>query len=168
VLLNIARVYLEKKNVQYAKSIAKKSLEMLRELGDKNGQMEALLLLADIRITSKRIEDAKSYAEETIAIAQELKNKDFEMMARRVLGAVAREQGQHRKAVIELTKALRYFQSTENTVEAAKTMWELALLWKRRNDMVHARDNLINAKQIFEEHGMSVWTRKCEDMLKLL
>ncbi len=168
VLLNIAKVYMEKKNVRYAHSIAKKALEMLRELGDKNGQIEALLTLSEIRIITKKPQEAEKYADEALALAQELKNRDYEMQARRALGAAARQMKQYRRAVIELTKAIRHFQSTENCVELARTQYEMGMLWKMRDDKEHARENYENAMRIFSEHGMKTWAEKCAKELDLL
>jgi len=164
-LLNISRVYWEQRKIKYAYGIAKKALEMVRESGDKNGQIEALLTLADIRVSMKKVQSADTYAKEALEIAQSIGSRDYEMQARRVLGAVYRDLGNYRKAIIELTKAMRYFKGTNNLVELARTYYELGKLWKLRKDAKLARENFKNAKEIFTRYGMKAWVERCDSEL---
>ena len=165
-LLNTGRVYLVDGNVDYACRIIKKALSMMREVGDIQGQMDSLLSLAECELLSSKSGMALEHATDALHMALEMGDREGEMRARVVLGMVYRERGQYRKAVIELTKSLRYFNMHSNNLEIARIHYEFGVLWKKMGERAKARENLLRALELFSEKGIKLWARLCKERLQ--
>ncbi len=168
VLLNIGRIYMEKKKPDYAKKILTNVKSMLLEIGDKSGYAEVLITLSEVHLSLREIDEAEVCTREAIEISGDIGSKDMEMIARRAMGAVMRDRGDYRRAIIELTKAMRYFKSSANNFELARTYYEFGLLWLRKKEYDTARESLERAMEIYSAMNIKLWVRHCREAMKLL
>ncbi len=166
-LINIAKIYAIRGNVKYALQMANKAMELIKNV-DRVGYVESLITLSEIYVLIKNFDVAKEYADEAIHTAEELGSKDLEMKARRVKGMIHRERKNYRQAVIEFTKALRYFTVSNNEVELARTYYEYGLMWAGKREYKNAKEYLEKAEKLFREHGIKMWARKCREELNTL
>ena len=164
-LLNIGRIYLLRKDVDYAYKITRRAVDMIREVGDKTGYADALISLAEVNLEKGKLRDAESCAIEALNTSIELGSGNNEMNARRTLGMIYREKKYYRKAVIEFTKAIRYFMSEKSNSELARCYYEYGLMWKIRKDSEKARENLKMALDIFKSIHMSMWAQLCRNAI---
>ncbi len=165
VLLNIGKLYLQRGNSAYAKKIIESAADMLMDIGDKSGYAESLMVLAEAYVSIKDFESAEKHAYDALKISEDIGSKDVEMAARRTMGVVYAKKGEYRRAIIELTKAMRYFTATHNDFELAKTYYEFGVLWQNKKEIAKAIENIEQAKRIYSSMNIKLWIRLCEEKL---
>ncbi len=163
-LMNLARVYIQKGQNVYALKLAKKAKEMVKEV-DKAGYVEALGILAEAEILVKEYSLAMEHAEEALRVAMDIGSKEGEMVTRRVMGMIYRERSNFRQAIIEFTKAKRFFAMSNNEMELARTYYESGVMWMIRGESDKAKEEIKEALKIYERYDVRLWIRKCNELL---
>ena len=167
-LLNTARVYHLRGDADYALKISRKALKMMYDTGDRHGQVEGLLFLAELETSGSLVAEGLQNALEALNICTAMGDRDCEMRSRRTLGMIYRERGQYRKAIIEMTKALRHFSLVESPLDVARTHYEFGVLWAKRGERAKARENFLRALEIYSEKGIRLWSRLCKERIQKL
>ncbi len=166
-LMNLARIYIQKGQSNYALKLATRAKDMIKEV-DKMGYVESLGVLAEVELLMKEDAQAMEHVEEAIKIASEIGAREGEIVTRRVMGMIYRERGNFRQAIIEFTKAIRFFKSTHNDMELARTYYEYGLMWLKRKENDKVKENIEKALKIYEKYDVRLWINRCNEILNSL
>ena len=164
ILLNIAKVYIFLEKYGYAIKILNNVSDIMKKMGDTQGLLEAYLALSDALLNKGSVEKAKKFIMNVLEKSQKIKSEDIEYRARTILGAVYCEEGDFRRATIELTKAMRYFKP-RNKIQLARIYCEFARLGIRKGDEGTIETYMRRASELYSSLHMNIWKNKCEKLI---
>ena len=162
ILLNIAKIHIFLEKYDYALKILRSAMDVMESIGDRQGLLEVSLAMGDAYLHKGCVNEAEKFIKDTIEKSQKIRNNDIEYEARMILGAIYSEKGDYRMALIELTKAMRYFK-LRNKIKLAKIYCEFAKLWIKKGDKETARAYLRKASEL----NMKLWKDKCEKLFSI-
>jgi len=164
---NLARVYLAQGKTEQAIETAQKTVELCKQIGEKQMINAAGLVLAESYLQEGRLKECEfrlQRIEETDDIAN-----DFFVLGniQRIYALIARERDDDEAAVYHFNRALTIF-------EAAEDIYHIALIrfWLGRTigetDTERAVKNLIAASEIFRKLGVEDLYVKSEQLIQKL
>jgi tetratricopeptide (TPR) repeat protein len=147
---------MEKGDLPRAIEALEESTVRMREAG-----MQQLLgwfsaFLADAYLRSGRADEARDHAYEALAVTEAVRFRYGSGMAQRVLGRVAREEGDREGAETWLREALETFRSIQAPFEAGRSLLELA------RAAAEAMLHLAEARRIFTELRVPFYVERAE------
>jgi predicted ATPase/transcriptional regulator with XRE-family HTH domain len=129
------------------------SLELARELGDREGIAHALNNLGTIAMTECRFEEARAYCQQSFAIAGELGLKWLAGWAQLMLGQVFYEQGERDRAEASFLGGLEHFRSIGGLRGSANALNFLASLAQDEDDYERSERYALEAMEL--RHALS-------------
>ena len=163
ILLNIAKIYIFLEKYDYALKILSSARDMMENMGDRQGLIEILLYMGDAFLLKGSVDEAEKIIMDAIERAQKSKNDDLEYEARIVLGSIYSNKGDYRRAMIELTKTMRFFKP-RNKIKLARIYCEFAKLWMKKGDEETGKTYIRRASDLYSSLHMKVWKEKCEKL----
>lgn len=164
VLQVMADILIEKGELEKAKENLKKANELYRKMGEKGESSITKASLADISLRKGHLEEAKEMAEEALENIKDGSVDTVEGRCRLIIGKVYRKMGLWDDAEREFHKAKERLKNTVTIYP--KTLYELGMLYKAIGEESTAKSSIEEAKDIFENTGMSSWVEKCGEILE--
>ncbi|MBW2733500.1 MAG: tetratricopeptide repeat protein, partial [Deltaproteobacteria bacterium] len=134
------------------------ALEAYRDLGDRAGEAQCCLLLAQCALYMSRCSEAEGWIHETL-VAAEASGKLEGVMAEAewLLASVLQEQGRYHEARRRAEGALDLFTRCDNQLGVARAHWLLATLIGHQGDLERCREHHRQAEAFFKEAGDRWW-----------
>ncbi|MEF8874219.1 MAG: tetratricopeptide repeat protein [Candidatus Thermoplasmatota archaeon] len=162
VLERLGEVHREKGDLEKALKYHDKALNLVN-YGDGRFSIECEMILDSIELG--RLDDAVSRASDVWRKAQRDGTTESLIKSRRVGGRAYLKKGNLSEAKNKLEDALNMCVGGKNDVSKAKTLYEMGLLKKRKDDK-EGEEELKKACKIFSDRRMKIWEEKCKDKLK--
>jgi predicted ATPase/class 3 adenylate cyclase len=134
--LATARVFLERAYVDYC------------ELGELQGQADALYRLGDVAIDERRLAAARDYGERALAAAREIESEAYISCALRVIGEALLYAGDYAAAAGFLDEAQQVQQQVDDPYDTALILAAHARLALARGDRAAARQIAAEAHEV--------------------
>ncbi|MCP4536403.1 MAG: AAA family ATPase [Chloroflexi bacterium] len=131
--------YTQESDIAGGKRYGEQSLHICRELGDRQGEGEALNLLGTLCRTGGDITGARECYEQTLCVAQEIGDRRYEGFAIGNLGMLAGEGGDYTQAVLYNEQALRIMQEIGDRRYEGFGIEQRGILARIQGDHVRAR-----------------------------
>ena len=147
-------------NYSEAKIYMKKSLDIFKELKDKEGEALALMHFATIGLFESDYENLFSNSEKSLAISMEIHNKNFiaQNLQNTALGLM--QLGKHNEAREKLDESLLLYRELNDTVQLAKIIGNIGALYYLEGNfeksLVSLEESLQLRYEIGDRHGISI------------
>ena len=151
---NTATILALKGEYERAGELARRTLNIGRELGLRNIEGRALDTLAFLELVSSppNPDQALKYARECFRCALECENRGAEVDARLMLAFVHRRRGETVEAEREATQALTLSREMNNRWDIARSLRELAVVNLAAGNLQEAREHLKESRRLLEAY----------------
>jgi len=150
----LADVRRERNEMELAISEQNQELDLLKELGDRPGQMDSLLALSSLHSSKKAAGSAKERAEEAKQLADDLQDKKAEVLATIALvEAQLVDSKSHEDAANAAQEAHRAAQETEDRRLEANALTAISKVSSAKGEHASAISKLFEAKTLLLEAG---------------
>ncbi len=161
-LKNIGNIHYYMRDYTNALEFYRRALRVGESLDDEKLTLHVRCAINEVLLAKGDVKTALEHGKQVQKRSQEIGSAGEEGMARRILGAVYRKDGELDSAERELLKARELLDISGNQMEFTKVLYELGLLYYERGEMEKFQGHIKGALNNFKDLGVVWWA----DMVK--
>jgi tetratricopeptide (TPR) repeat protein len=172
--LHLSRLSVSIEDWKTALDYAGRSLEIIQGIGDRDSLVEIWINLGQAWLGLQDLDQARQYGEEALKLLEQpgesraAPQNEHRGRALRLLGEIARLQGNTVEAGQYLRECAAIFEASGNQLEQGRSSMALARLAAERGDVTGTRILLNEARLIFNHLGAPLDLRKLEKIAQTL
>jgi len=164
-LMYLGRLRTAQGNFGQAEKLLSESIQILEELGAQDDLVDAGYYAAENCFAQVDLDCALSWINESLEMMKDIDKEGLGASVQRgrllrLRGAIARVQGEYQSAEELLNESANIFSASYERLEAAKTVLELG-------NLAYCQDNILEARQHFQEARLLFYQFGAEKYLKL-
>lgn len=161
----LAQVEMFEGNTQGAAELLRRVIEYARQGGAREALIEAQTVLAEIEVEQGNLDAARQNAAEALEASITSRMKQAEAQALRAMGALERVAQNFSTSEDYLQRSLALLLELQNPFEAARSEYELGLLYLEEGSATKAHPPLQHSLQVLEKLGAARYADRARSAL---